>query len=92
MMLGIQTWKTRIPLSINSNYIRPCKGWGVVTHLTFSPGLTSVTGTRVVLKVGEFSTVRVSCSPTRVTFSFLTDTVFSVMVTSASGATEEMQI
>jgi hypothetical protein len=56
------------------------------TYLTFSPGLTSVTGTRVELNVGELSTVRVSCSPTRVTFSFFTDTVFSVMVTSASGA------
>ena len=54
--------------------------------MTVSPSVTSVIGIRVSLNVGELSTTRVSMSPTIVTFSFFTDTVFSVTVTSASGA------
>ena len=55
-------------------------------YLTISPSVTSVIGSSVSLKVGELSTTRVSMSPTIVTFSFFTETVFSVIVTSASGA------
>ena len=55
-----------------------------------SPSATSVCGMSGEVKVGEFSMMRVSCSPTTVTFSFFTDTVFSVMVTSASGAVERI--
>ena len=54
--------------------------------MTVSPSVTSVIGMSVSLNVGELSTTRVSMSPTIVTFSFFTDTVFSVIVTSASGA------
>jgi len=70
----------------------PPRGWeggGVYrmsTYMTVSPSLHSVMGIRVSLKVGELSTTRCSMSPTIVTFSFFTDTVFSVIVTSASGA------
>lgn len=56
-----------------------------------SPSFASVIGIKVRLNVGELSTTRVSCSPTTVTFSFFTDTVFSVMVTSASGAAKQKQ-
>jgi len=56
------------------------------TYLTVSPSVTSVIGISVSLNVGELSTTRVSMSPTIVTFSFFTETVFSVIVTSASGA------
>jgi len=50
-----------------------------------------VTGGSVSVKVGELSTTRTSWSPTVVTFSFFTDVVFSVTVTSTFGATYTVQ-
>ena len=57
-----------------------------------SPMLALVFGGSGVVNCGDVSTTRVSDSPMIVTFSFFTDTVFSVTVTSASGAENDAKL
>ena len=57
-----------------------------------SPMLALVFGGSGVVNCGDVSTTRVSDSPMIVTFSFFTDTVFSVTVTSASGAENDVKV
>ena len=62
-----------------------------VSYLMLSPTLALVFGGSGVVNCGDVSTTRVSDSPMIVTFSFFTDTVFSVTVTSASGAENDVK-
>ena len=57
-----------------------------------SPTSALVFGGSGVVNCGDVSTTRVSDSPMIVTFSFFTDTVFSVTVTSASGAENDVKL